>query len=112
MAHPELHRLNKFQNSPNQNKSKEDSFIARGYHLEIIREVLNNIIDQHSEYYEGTLTDGAPTNAEIEAIVGTAEDNGEGFTAYIKDTTGAGNLFFVITDGTDWWYSSYSPTLT
>lgn len=112
MSHPILNRLEKFQNRPNQNKTKDDSFIARGYHLELIREVVNNLVDQHPEYYTGSLTDNNPTDAEIEAIVGTAEELGEGFTAYIKDTTGSGRLYLVITDGTDWFFQAYSPTLT
>lgn len=113
MSHPRLENLDRFQNNPKEYRSNEESFVARGKHLNKIRDKINEIIDQHIEYHTGSLTDGAPTDAEIEAALGiTAEQAGEGYAAYIKDTTGAGNIFFVITDGTNWWYNVLSPTLT
>jgi hypothetical protein len=64
-----------------------------------------------NDLYSGSLTDGAPTDAQIEAAIGaTAEELGAGFQGNIVDTDGAGNLFHVITDGTDWWFEILTAT--
>jgi hypothetical protein len=52
----------------------------------------------------GSLTDGMPTAAEINAIVGTASDKKAGYQVTIKDSDGTGLLYKVESDGTDWYY--------
>lgn len=51
-------------------------------------------------------TDGAPTNTEIENILGTAASRGAGFKATLKDNTGTLLTYFVVSDGTDWYYTT------
>jgi hypothetical protein len=56
-----------------------------------------------TRYFSGSLTDGAPTNTEVNAIVGTSAANmGNGFKAVIKDTTGTALTYTFISDGTSW----------
>ena len=55
-------------------------------------------------YFTGALTDGAPTNAEIVAILGTAASNGAGYKAVIKDTAGTTLTYHVTCDGTNYYY--------
>jgi len=57
-------------------------------------------------YFTGALTDGAPTNAEIVGILGSAASRGAGYQASIKDTTGTGLIYKVICDGTNYYYIS------
>lgn len=58
-------------------------------------------------YYTGSLTDGAPTDAEIDAIIGdTPANKGAGFKANIKDTDGTGLIYTVVSDGINWYYSA------
>ena len=53
----------------------------------------------------GSLTDGAPTDAEIDAIVGDTPANmGAGWTVTILDSNGTGLLYRVESDGTNWIY--------
>ncbi len=112
MSHPRLTRLEKFRNRKKDYKSDNESFIARGTHLNKIVDKINELVDEHAEYYSGPLTDGNPTTAEIEAVLGvTAEEAGEGFTAYIKDTTGAGAVFLVVTDGSSWYFEGLGAAL-
>jgi hypothetical protein len=54
--------------------------------------------------YSGALTDGAPTEAEIIGIAGTAASVGAGFKAVIKDTDGTGLYYLVISTGAAWYY--------
>ncbi len=58
-----------------------------------------------NSYFTGALTDGTPTNAEIVAILGTAVSNGAGYKAVIKDSTGTGLIYFIATDGTNYYYT-------
>jgi len=55
-------------------------------------------------YFTGALTDGAPTNAEIVAILGTAATNGAGYKAVIKDSDGSGLIYSITCDGTNYYY--------
>jgi hypothetical protein len=57
-------------------------------------------------YYSGSLTDGAPTDAELDAILGTPVSRGAGFKASVKDTNGTGLIYLVVTDGTGWYYTA------
>jgi hypothetical protein len=60
----------------------------------------------------GSLTDGAPTSAEINAIVGlTAINAGVGYKCTIKDTNGTELLYMVESDGVDWYYVSMIKAL-
>jgi photosystem II stability/assembly factor-like uncharacterized protein len=53
----------------------------------------------------GSLTDGAPTAAELDGLIGSAPGAvGEGFQISIKDNDGSGLLYKVESDGTDWHY--------
>jgi hypothetical protein len=52
------------------------------------------------------VTDGAPTKSEITAAMGvTPVVAGAGYRRTIKDTSGTGLLYFIESDGTDWFYS-------
>jgi len=52
----------------------------------------------------GALTDGDPTDAEIDAIVGSTPLNvGVGWSTYIKDND-ANYLYQIVSDGTNWYY--------
>lgn len=60
----------------------------------------------------GALTDGAPTDAEITAIVGTtATLVGAGYRVTIRDTTGTGLLYLVESNGTNWFYVTMTKAL-
>ena len=53
----------------------------------------------------GSLTDGTPTDAEIDATTGTTPAGvGAGWQTTIKDSDGTGLLYKVESDGTDWFY--------
>lgn len=68
---------------------------------------LNDTIDADSvifNYKTGNLTDGAPTEAEITAVVGSPSSKDNGWTARIKDTDGTGLIYYLITDGTNWYW--------
>lgn len=56
-------------------------------------------------YFTGNLTDTTPTDAEIDAVLGTPATRGAGFKARIKDLTGTGLIYIISTDGTSWYYS-------
>lgn len=55
-------------------------------------------------YLTGALTDGAPTLAEINAVLGAPSTKTAGFTARIKDTNGSGLIYYLVTDGTNWYW--------
>ena len=58
--------------------------------------------------FVGDLTDGAPTDGEITTLIGTAPSNVDaGFSVYIKDVSN-GDVYHVISDGVDWWYSKHT----
>jgi hypothetical protein len=49
------------------------------------------------------LTDGTPTDAEIDAATGlTPATAGAGWKCTIKDSSGSGRLYIVESDGTQW----------
>jgi len=51
------------------------------------------------------LTDGAPTDNELDSGIGiTAANVGAGFKVIVKDNNGSGLLYLVESDGTDWFY--------
>ena len=51
------------------------------------------------------LTDGAPTDAEIDTAIGkTPATAGAGYQATIKDNNGTGLLYKIESDGTSWFY--------
>jgi hypothetical protein len=56
-------------------------------------------------YLSGSLTDGTPTDAQIDSVTGlTPAGAGAGYQCMIKDTNGTGLLYLIISDGTDWYY--------
>lgn len=56
-------------------------------------------------YYSGSLTDGAPTDAEIDGIIGsTPSAVGANRKYLIKDTDGTGLYYDIISDGSNWIY--------
>jgi lysophospholipase L1-like esterase len=64
-----------------------------------------------SNYFTGNLTDAAPTNAELTAILGTPASRGVGYNAKIKDTNGTGLLYSISTDGNDWYFVILTKSL-
>lgn len=53
----------------------------------------------------GSLTDGAPTDSEIDTVIGTTPDAvGAGWAVTILDSDGTGLLYRVESDGTNWIY--------
>jgi len=55
--------------------------------------------------YSGALTDGAPTDGEIDTITGTTPAAvGSGWAATILDTTGSTLMYIITSDGTNWQY--------
>ena len=61
-------------------------------------------VEWANSYFTGSLTDGAPTNAEIVAILGTAASVGAGYEAVIKDSDGSGLIYTITCDGTNFYY--------
>lgn len=60
----------------------------------------------------GALTDGAPTDAEIDTITGlTPATAGAGWQCTIKDNNGSGLLYRVESNGTDWFYTAMVKAL-
>ena len=60
----------------------------------------------------GSLTDGIPTDAQIDAIIGTTPAlKGAGYKVTIKDTDGTGLLYFIESDGTNWLYIAFTKAL-
>lgn len=69
------------------------------------------IIFRSRKQLPGSLTDGAPTDAEIDAIILTTPASfGKGIFT-IKDTTGTKLLYKIESDGTDWYYIAMSKAL-
>ena len=58
----------------------------------------------HQSQYTGSLTDGTPTDAEIDAILGTPATAGAGFRATILDSDGTALLYRIETNGISWFY--------
>jgi len=50
-------------------------------------------------------TDLAPTDAELDAAFGTPATVGAGFHAFVDDNGSHARVWFVTSDGTNWWYS-------
>ena len=76
--------------------------------------VLNNSVSIDTiaiNYNTGSLTDGAPTSAEITAVLGTPSSYDAGVTFRIKDTDGTGLVYYLVTDGTNWYWSSLTQAL-
>lgn len=60
----------------------------------------------------GALTDGAPTQAQLNATIGeTASAKGAGYQVTVKDTNGSGLLYKCESDGTDWYYIAMTKSL-
>ena len=56
--------------------------------------------------YAGSLTDGAPTEAELDALIGeSAAAKGAGWSSIVSDTDGTALKYHVYSDGTSWLYS-------
>jgi hypothetical protein len=69
---------------------------------DIFQVIASGIIVQQ---LSGSLTDGTPTDAEIDAVIGdTPAGVGAGFQVTIKDSDGTGSLYKVESDGTNWFY--------
>lgn len=45
-----------------------------------------------------------PTDAELDALYGTPADVGAGWHTIIDDAGGDANVYFVVSNGTSWWY--------
>lgn len=61
-----------------------------------------------------SITDGAPTAAEITSIVGenaSSVNTGAGHQITIKDTDGTGLLYKIESDGTSWYYTVMTKAL-
>jgi len=60
----------------------------------------------------GSLTDGTPTDAEIDAIVGDTPANmGAGWQVTILDNDGSGLMYRIESDGTSWGYQALTIAL-
>ena len=87
------------------NNSKNFSIDTITSNIVTINAVLNVTGNLTVVQLSGSLTDGAPTNAQIVAIIGkTAAQAGAGYTVTIKDTDGTSLLYRVESDGTNWFY--------
>jgi len=59
-----------------------------------------------------SLTDGTPTDAEIDSATGTDPGTaGAGYRVVIKDSDGSGLLYIIESDGTDWFYTVMTKAL-
>jgi hypothetical protein len=70
-------------------------------------ERVNDTIDADSvifNYNIGSLTDGTPTETEINTILGTPASKTAGFTARIKDIDGTSLIYYLVTDGVSWYW--------
>lgn len=75
---------------------------------------LNDTIDADSvifNYKSGSLTDGTPTEAEINVVLGSPGSKSPGWTARIKDTDGTGLVYYLVTDGTNWYWIASTTAL-
>ena len=62
-------------------------------------------IQRKTTQISASLTDGAPTDAEIDSATGlTPATAGAGYKVTIKDSDGSGSLYYVESDGTNWFY--------
>ena len=60
----------------------------------------------------GSITDGVPTDAEIDAITASTPSGvGAGWIAQITDSDGGATEFIVWSDGTNWWYEEGTKAL-
>lgn len=60
----------------------------------------------------GSLTDGAPTDAEIDAIIGnTPAGVGAGYKVSILDSNGSGLIYLIESDGTNWQYVAMTKAI-
>lgn len=84
-----------------------DTIASAGAYLGCI--FVNKIVQAQMS---GALTDGTPTDAEIDAATGTTPAAvGAGWKRTIKDTNGTGLLYIVESDGTNWFYSVMAKAL-
>ena len=57
--------------------------------------------------YTGSLTDGAPTDAELDSAIGsTPSEVGAGWKCVVTDTDGTALSYLVMSDGTNWQYAA------
>ena len=49
-----------------------------------------------------------PISAELDAEFGTPATVGAGFSAFIDDNGAGTNVYQVVSDGTNWWYSAFT----
>lgn len=64
------------------------------------------------EEIDAALTDNTPTAAEITAAIGkTPSQAGKGYKVSLKDTSGSGLIYFVESDGTDWFYVKFTKAI-
>lgn len=59
--------------------------------------------------YTGTLTDGAPTDAQLDALIAsTPGGKGAGWSCIVIDDGGTEVNYMVSSNGTEWIYSAYT----
>jgi hypothetical protein len=64
------------------------------------------------EQISASLTDGAPTDAELDAATGTTPaDAGAGYSVMILDSDGSALVYRVVSDGTNWQYEALTIAL-
>lgn len=65
-----------------------------------------------STQISASLTDGTPTDAEIDSATGSTPSGvGAGYMVTIKDSDGTGLLYKIESDGTDWYYIAMTKAL-
>jgi hypothetical protein len=86
----------------NVNATSDELNILHGLDLNLV--YIGDIAIMTSQV-DADLTDNTPTASEITAALGkSASEAGKNYTRLIKDTTGSGLIYLVISDGTSWHY--------
>ncbi len=65
-----------------------------------------------STQISAALTDGTPTDSELDAATGSTPSGvGAGWQCFIKDSNGSGLVYRIYSDGTDWYYQAMTKAL-
>ena len=103
-------------NTQGQVNSADGAVLVKGEHYNVLRDdvqanetaIASNAtnIASNAAQYSGALTDGAPTDAQLDAAIGsTPAAVGAGWRTTVVDTDGTALVYLVVSDGTSWWYT-------